>query len=473
MLRAQDKDFHLRYRLVMAALEQGLRAAARQFGCARNTVRTWVRRYQAQGKAGLQERSRRPQTVPHQTPAAVEQRVLAARRRIPCFGPRRLQENFDLPCSTGAIARILRQHRLTRSRKKPHRPRRDLSAAKMSWPPCARLQMDTKDLSDLPALQPLIEQAGFPRYQFTARLVPEGALWLAYSHFCDSTYGLLFADRLLACFHQHGVQLADLTVQTDNGSEFGGTWNRKSLPPFTRLVEQKWKCRQHRFNPPHRATHNSDLEWAHGVMEPEFYELEPFTSRPADLLARAWTYQLYFNLVRTNSNKGHRTPAELCAQRAPQVKPAIFYLPPILLSSARDSPTPQQLLVGHHVPELLTAGGCSPVQAHRDQTPAAGDGSQASEGVSPGGQTRLGSPGEARARQRRRPSQCCQGVAARSAELDLGDGLEPAQIKQEGTGMSGLQSLRRISDCRGVPCAHPTMRCFAPKTKAFISAIVW
>lgn len=356
MIRVRDQKFHLRYRLVMAAMQHGLRAAAGQFGCSRNTVRRWLRRYQAQGKPGLAERSRRPHTVPHQTPAAVERRVLAARRRIPCFGPRRLQRDFDLPCSTGAIARLLRQHGLTRSRKKPHRPRRDLSAQKMAWAPCARLQLDTKDLSDLPALQPLIQQAGFPRYQFTARLVPEGALWLAYSHFCDSTYGLLFADRLLACFQQHGVRLADLTLQTDNGSEFGGNWNRKSLPPFTRLVEQTWRCRQHRFNPPHRPTHNSDLEAVHGILEPEFYQLERFTPQPADLLAKAFAYQLYFNLVRTNSNKGHRTPAELVAQRAPWVQPGLFYLPPVLLSSARDSPTPQQLLVGHHVPELHTAG---------------------------------------------------------------------------------------------------------------------
>ena len=354
MLRAQDKDFHLRWRLVMAALRQGIRAATRQFGCSRKTVRKWLRRYRQQGKPGLAELSRRPKRSPQQTPAAVETRVLKARRRIPCFGPRRLKRDFGLPCSTGAIARLLRQHGLVRSRKKAHRPPRNLSAEKMTWRPFSRLQIDTKDLSDLPALQPLLECAGFPRYQFTARLVPEGALWLAYSHSCDSTYGLLFADRLLACFRRHGVRLSDLTVQTDNGSEFGGNWNRKSLPPFTQLVEQKWKCRQHRFNPPHRATHNSDLESVHGLMEPEFYELERFAPRAVDLIRKAWTYQLYFNLVRQNSNKNNRTPAELCAQRAPWVQPAVLYLPPVLLSSARDSPTPQQLLVGHHVPELLS-----------------------------------------------------------------------------------------------------------------------
>lgn len=358
MLRAPDKDFHLRYRLALAADKHGIRAAARQFGCSRNTVRKWLRRYQANGKAGLKEQSRRPRRIPHQTPAAVERRVLAVRKQIPCFGPQRLKADFDLPCSTGAIARILRQHGLTRSRRKPHRPKVNLSAEKLRWKPCGRLQIDTKDLIDLPAYKPLIER-GFPRYQFTARMVPEGALWFAYSHFNDSTYGLLFADRLLHSLKTHGVDLAELVVQTDNGSEFGGNWNRKSLPPFTQLVEQRWKCRQHRFNPPHRATFNSDLECVHGIIEPEFYELEHFSSL-RDLTRKAFAYQLYFNLVRKNSNKGHQTPAQLISARAPNVRSAVLCLPPVVLSSARDSPTPHQLLVGHDLPELLTATNGGP-----------------------------------------------------------------------------------------------------------------
>lgn len=92
-------------------------------------------------------------------------------------------------------------------------------------------------------------------------MVPEGALWLAFSHVNDSTYAPLFADRLVAHFQRCGIDLRQLIVQTGNGSEFEGNWNRRhSLPPFSRLVEQKWNYRQHRFNPPHRSTFNSDVE---------------------------------------------------------------------------------------------------------------------------------------------------------------------------------------------------------------------
>jgi transposase len=234
---------------LQAALQQGLRSAARAFGCSRNTVRTWLRRYLAHGKAGLKERSRAPKRIPHKTPAEVEQRVLEARDRIPCFGPQRLKQEFDLPCSTGAIGRILRQAGRSRQRKKPRPPSRSLAPQKMAWPAFGLLQIDVQDLSDLPGYRELIP-FGLPRYQYTARIVPEGALWLAFSAVNDSTYALLFADRLLAQFRRAGVHLAQLVVQTDNGSEFGGNWNRRhGLPPFTQLVEQKYRCRAHRFNP--------------------------------------------------------------------------------------------------------------------------------------------------------------------------------------------------------------------------------
>jgi hypothetical protein len=226
------------------------------------------------------------------------------------------------------------------------RPPRSLAAEKLSWPTFGLLQVDVKDLSDLPGYRELIP-FGLPRYQFTARIVPEGGIWLAFSAVNDSTYALLFGDRLLAHLAACGVQLEELTVQTDNGSEFGGAWNRRRTPPaFTRLVEQKYRCRLHRFNPPHRSTYNSDVEAVHGLMEQEFYHLEPFRGDLQRFLNQAWTYQLWFNYLRENSAKGHRTPDQLRAERAPWVHPKVYALPPVLLSSlsAQDLPSPRQIL---------------------------------------------------------------------------------------------------------------------------------
>ena len=87
MIRSHNPSFDLRYRMVQAALQQGIRAASRSFQCSRNTVRQWLRRYQEEGKPGLQERSRAPHRIPHKTPPEMEQAVLDAQDTIPCFGP--------------------------------------------------------------------------------------------------------------------------------------------------------------------------------------------------------------------------------------------------------------------------------------------------------------------------------------------------------------------------------------------------
>lgn len=75
--------------------------------------------------------------------------MLAARDAIPCFAPQRLKQVFGLPCSTGAIGRILRQHGRSRRRKKPRPPVRSLARPKMHWSAFALLHIEVRDLKDL------------------------------------------------------------------------------------------------------------------------------------------------------------------------------------------------------------------------------------------------------------------------------------------------------------------------------------
>jgi len=90
-------------------------------------------------------------------------------------------------------------------------------------------------------------------------------------------------------------------------------------------------------------------------MEQEFYHLEPFRGDLQRFLNQAWTYQLWFNYLRENSAKGHRTPDQLRAERAPWVHPKVYALPPVLLSSlsAQDLPSPRQIL-GQDLPGDVT-----------------------------------------------------------------------------------------------------------------------
>jgi transposase len=82
-------------------------SVAEQLGISRPTVDKWWRRYQDEGRAGLEDRSSRPHTTPTRTPPEVEQQILEARaelRRGPVF----LAGDLGLPAST--IGRVLRRH---------------------------------------------------------------------------------------------------------------------------------------------------------------------------------------------------------------------------------------------------------------------------------------------------------------------------------------------------------------------------
>lgn len=122
--------------------------------------------------------------------------MLQARDAIPCFGPQRLQQEFGLGCSTGAIGGILHEHGRSRRRKQPRPPVRSLARQKMQWRPFGLLQLDVKHLKDLASYRELIP-FGLPRFRYTARVVSEGALWRIAGAVNDSTYALLFAGRLL------------------------------------------------------------------------------------------------------------------------------------------------------------------------------------------------------------------------------------------------------------------------------------
>src|SRR5262245_20411583 len=72
-------------RLVVTAVKSEGRsksAVARDYGISRRWVHELVGRYEAEGEAGLVPRSRRPHHHPNQTPAAVEDRIVALRKEL-------------------------------------------------------------------------------------------------------------------------------------------------------------------------------------------------------------------------------------------------------------------------------------------------------------------------------------------------------------------------------------------------------
>ena len=97
-LTHQEGKVNLRLKIVHTWQECGsLRETARQLSISRNTVRKWVRRYQEEGEAGLQDRPCRTHRSPHQSPQEVEEQVVALSQEQG-WGRRRLAYVLERNC---------------------------------------------------------------------------------------------------------------------------------------------------------------------------------------------------------------------------------------------------------------------------------------------------------------------------------------------------------------------------------------
>ncbi|MFD0070634.1 IS481 family transposase [Streptomyces sp. NPDC127574] len=84
---------------------------AKEMGISRPTAYKWVRRWRAEGEAGLYDRSSRPYATPLRTPPAREEEVCELRRSRK-LGPARIGPMLGMPAST--VHRVLVRHGLNR-----------------------------------------------------------------------------------------------------------------------------------------------------------------------------------------------------------------------------------------------------------------------------------------------------------------------------------------------------------------------
>jgi len=353
LVRQMKNAFNYRLQLVTVARQHGIKAAARAFRTTVPTVRKWLRRYQQQGLKGLEALSRAPHACPHKITGELAQRVVELRRRLPSFGARRLQREWELPLGHTAISRILREHGLIHRRRRKYQKKQDLAELKATWALFQQLSADTKDLDDIPHYWPQMQARGLPAVQYTAREVRSGLQFLAYASRRSAQASELFAQRIQTHLARCGVNLRHLTWQTDNGSEFIGELqpdgSRSHFPAAVTYFGS-----QHERIPPAAHTYQSDVETVHRLIEDEFFNLETFQTR-ADFLAKVSLYQLYFNLARPNSHKRGLTPWQIIHRLDPRLPLDLCLLPPVFLDyrlDARrrdDSPHPQG---GYDLPRL-------------------------------------------------------------------------------------------------------------------------
>jgi len=304
--------YNIRYQIVKYALSHCVSAAAREFSTTRKTVRKWRDRYLVCGVKGLEDRSRAPKNIPHKLSEEMENKILQIRKTRPYLGPYRIINEFNINASYGAVARVLRDNNLTRGKKKKHLVKRDLRVVKEKLRPFQKIQIDIKELKDIPNYLPYTILKKFPKYQFSARDVRTGISFVCYGYEKSSTNMGIFFLYLLNHLKDNGIKLDEISFQSDNGAEFIGSSKAKhKLTPYLKLAELLNVKTE--FIPPASPTYNSDVEAFHAIIENEFYDIENYDNI-YDFLFKAFSYSLYFNFSRKFRYKHGATPFDILSK---------------------------------------------------------------------------------------------------------------------------------------------------------------
>lgn len=330
MRQAKDPK-QIRYQMVIAVEKFGLKPTARLFHSSKNTVKKWYRRWLALGYQGLAELSRRPLSSPKVISTQAQAELAHLKKKYKRVGAETVKTIEHLPYSVKTIRKYWRK---SRKRRKKYITKQNLRAVKKQFAFLQQVLEDTKDLCDIPEYWPFMQALHLPKVQYTFRDVTSGLKLLGFAQERSLIHSTLFAHYTNYHLQRCGANLAHTVRQTDNGSEYIGSWNAKDKSSYTLAVESVLGQSHFTIFPgAHRM--QADVETVHNLIETEFLEIESFSSR-ADFFNKAYSYQLFFNLIRPNSYKENKTPWQLVHEKAPHLPVDIAKIPVVDLDALLD-----------------------------------------------------------------------------------------------------------------------------------------
>ncbi len=324
-LKDSPEPITIRLAMVKRYKEVGnVSLVAKEFNTTRKTVSKWINRFSG-AMSSLGNLSRAPKTPHRYIEKRTEDLIVQFRRDHPSLGYDYIHNYLlDHGCreipSKSTCYEIWRKHDLLPKQKKKHEKKKDLRAIKSKYAPFEKIQIDVKELRDIPNI---LEQSfaiglkiqkelpvtyGLPMFQYTARDIKTGALFVALAHTHNRHTAAIFADRVLTHLNNHGI--TPRVIQTDNGTEFVNTRDATDETPLFIQVVTRNKVTEHRRIPPGAKTWQSDVETSHWIIEREFYDTVK-TNSPQNFIDKLRAYQWGFNVMRKNSYKGNRTPYEI------------------------------------------------------------------------------------------------------------------------------------------------------------------
>jgi len=290
-----------RLRCVEHAQRAGVPVAVVVFGVSRATVYRWLRRYEPQRLASLEDRSRRPRTVRRATWTADQAAaVRRLRERCPRTGKAKLAVLLraqGTPLSVSMVGRILaslRRRNLLREphavpvrRPRPVRPHATRVPADQRHPtrPGQLVQLDTVHLRPLP---------GVERRQFTAVDVVSRAAVFGVRASATAGTAAAFLDELV---ERMPVPVA--AIQVDGGSEF--------MAGFETACQNRGIALY--VLPPRSPKLNGRVERLNGTARREFWEVYDGDLDLPNLSRALLAWERSYNTERPHQALGYATPA--------------------------------------------------------------------------------------------------------------------------------------------------------------------
>jgi len=369
-LKDTPEPMRIRLAMVKRFKETGnISQVAKEFHTTRNTVRKWIHRFTG-ALSSLRNVSKAPKVPFRRMHNKTEKLLIQFRKEHPSLGYDYIHyyliENGcrEIPSKT-SVYRIWKKHNLLPKRYRKHEKKRDLREIKSKYRPFEKIQIDVKELKDIPNIldqslrlglkkqKELPNRYGLPMYQYTARDIKTGTLFTSLAYMHNRHTAAIFADRVLSHLKGHGI--IPSVIQTDNGTEFVNTRDATDETPlFIQVVTRNKQTEHHRI-PPGAKTWQSDVETSHWIIEREFYD-EVKVNSGRDFADKLRAYQWGFNVVRKNSYKGNRTPCEIIKEendmRYATLSKTVLDFPTCILDEKFDA----FIRGGYHVclPTILT-----------------------------------------------------------------------------------------------------------------------
>ena len=325
--------------------EWNISQTAREMKTTRDTVRLVRDLFKSGGGGNLEDRRKGPKRSWNKIEPQVEELIRDEYSQGSIKTLTNFRKFFNRKHATSYSYKVFR--RVLDDLRKKRKPKRIKKHKRAYWRdkikvPFRMWQFDPKYLDDLEYFYPQMVELKLPPYQLGFRDVVSGVTFISYTYSLAKSVVENALVRFLAHLTRFNIPTQEMIIQTDNGGEIIGSTTKKGLTFFTQTISLLGG--EHRRIEKGACWKQGYIEAYNYTCELDFYQVEEFSSLK-DFIEKAFTYQLVYNLLRTQGGLGDKTPFEVVKEYYPNLTEKFFVeLPPVIYKG--DEPSPAYLLAG-------------------------------------------------------------------------------------------------------------------------------